>query len=188
MSRNGSTPTSVVRFLEDFVVIIVIINRIAEKVFDSIFAAHITKTITQTTTTFIAKQDLYNLFIVFAKWCFGDCIIHLIPAKSFSLAELNGKKLLVDFFTKFWWKFLYGFQRCFHFGVYTCWCFFLITLFTLIWLEYSLNLADSFFSFLQVSLLIRKRVSVFLFYHVSEIISNLHHNILILLVFLCFVL
>ena len=72
MSRNGSTPTLVERFLKDFIVIIFIINRIAEKVFDSISAAQITETISQTTTTFIAKQDLYNLFIVLAKWCFGN--------------------------------------------------------------------------------------------------------------------
>ena len=106
MSRNGSAPTLVERFFEDFIVIIFIINRIAEKVFDSISAAQITETIPQATTTFIAKQDhLYNLFIVFAKWCFSDCSIHFVPAKSGSMSELNGKKLIVDFFTKFWWKF-----------------------------------------------------------------------------------
>ena len=98
MSRNGSTPTRIVRFLEALVVVIFIINRIAEKVFDSIFATHVTETISPATATFIAKQDLYNLFIVFAKWGFCNCFIHLIPAKSGSLPELNGKKLFVDLF------------------------------------------------------------------------------------------
>ena len=55
MSRNGSAPTLVERFLKDFIVFIFIINRIDEKVFDSISAAQITETISQTTTTFIAK-------------------------------------------------------------------------------------------------------------------------------------
>ena len=117
MSRNGSAATRIVRFLEYLVVIIFIKNRIAEKVFDSIFATHMTETITNAIATFMAKQELYNLFIVFAKWCFGNCNIHFVPAKSGSLSELNGKKLLVDFFTNFWRKFFYGFQRCFHFGV-----------------------------------------------------------------------
>ena len=52
--------------------------------------------------------DLYNLFIVLAKGSFGNGNIHLVPTKSGSLSELNGKKLLVDFFTNFWRKFLYG--------------------------------------------------------------------------------
>ena len=107
VSRNGSAPARVKRFLEDFIVVIFIINRIAEKVFDSISAAQITETIPHATTTFIAKQDLYNLFIVFAKWCFGDCSIHFVPAKRFSLAEFYGNILFVDFFTKFWWKCFY---------------------------------------------------------------------------------
>ena len=117
MSRYDSTPTIIVRFIEDFIVVIYIINRITEKVFDSIFAAHITETIPQTTTTFIAKQDLYNLFIVFAKRGFGNCSIHFVPAKIGSLPELNGKKLFINYFTNFWRKFLYGFQRGCHFGV-----------------------------------------------------------------------
>ena len=108
MSRYGSAPTRVERFLEDLVVVVFIKHRIAEKVFDSIFATHITETISPAISTFMAKQDLYNLFIVFAKGCLGNCNIHFVPAKSGSLSELNGKKLLVDFFTKFWRKFLYG--------------------------------------------------------------------------------
>ena len=56
----------------------------------------------------MAKQDLYNLFIVFAKRGFGNGIIHFVPAKSGSLSELYGKIMLVDFFTKFWWKCFYA--------------------------------------------------------------------------------
>ena len=108
MSLNGSAPTRVVRFLEDFVVVIFIKNRIAEKLFDSIFATHMTEPIPQAIATFMAKQDLYNLFIVFAKRGFVNCSIHFVPAKSGSLSELYGKILLVDFFTNFWRKFLYG--------------------------------------------------------------------------------
>ena len=107
MSRYGSAPTRVVRFLENFVVVIFVINRIAEKVFDSISAAQITETIPLATITFIAKQDLYNLLIVIAKRGFDDCSIHLIPAKSFSLTELYFNILFVDFFSKFWWKCFY---------------------------------------------------------------------------------
>ena len=46
----------------------------------------------------MAKQDLYNLFIVFAKRGFGNAIIHFVPAKSGSLSELYGNILIVDFF------------------------------------------------------------------------------------------
>ena len=49
----------------------------------------------------MAKQDLYNLFIVFAKRGFGNGIFHFVPPKSGSLSELYGKKLLVDFFYEF---------------------------------------------------------------------------------------
>ena len=105
MSRNGRTPTRVVRFLEDFVVVVFIKHSIAEKVFDFIFATHMTEPIPPAIATFMAKQDLYNLFIIFAKWSFGNCNIHLVPAKSGSLPELYGKILLLDFFTKFWRKF-----------------------------------------------------------------------------------
>ena len=55
MSRNGSAPTRVKRFLEALVVIIFIINRIAEIVIDSISAAQITETISPATITFITK-------------------------------------------------------------------------------------------------------------------------------------
>ena len=55
MSRKGSAPTRVVRFYEDFIVVIFVINRIAEKVSDSISLAQITETISPATVTFIAK-------------------------------------------------------------------------------------------------------------------------------------
>ena len=55
MSRNDSAPTRVERFLEALVVIIFIINRIAEIVIDSISAAQITEIISHAMTTFITK-------------------------------------------------------------------------------------------------------------------------------------
>ena len=114
MSRNGSAPTRVERFFEDFIIIIFIINRIAEIVIYSISAAQITEIISHAMTTFIAKQDLYNLLIVITKWCFFYCSVYLVPAESFSLPEFYFNKLFEDFFTKFWWKFFYVFQRVCH--------------------------------------------------------------------------
>ena len=55
MLRNGSAPTIVERFLENFIVIIFIINRIAEIVIDSISAAQITEIISHAMSTFITK-------------------------------------------------------------------------------------------------------------------------------------
>ena len=55
MSRNGSAPTIITRFFEALVVIIFIINRIAEIVIYSISFAQITETISHAITIFITK-------------------------------------------------------------------------------------------------------------------------------------
>ena len=133
MLRNYSTPTYVERFLECFIVIICIINWIAEIVSESISYAQITETISRTSAsaTFITEQDPYNLFIAITKWSFMDCSVNFVPAKSFSLSELHFSisfadffsnlvpaehftlpefyynVLCTDFFSKFWWKCLY---------------------------------------------------------------------------------
>ena len=116
----------------------------------------------------MTKQDLYNLFIVFAKRGFGNGIIHFVPAKSGSLSELYGNILIVDFFTKFWWKFFYSLRK--------------LTLFFLMLnsycshypaKDYSLILVDSFFSFLQEVFLIQVlAILYFLLFFVAEKMAN----------------
>ena len=101
MLRNGSAPTIAERFLENFIVIIFIINRIAEIVSESISNAQITETISRTSAsvTFITEQDPYNLFIAITKWSFMDCSMNFVPAKSFSLSELHFNISFADFFS-----------------------------------------------------------------------------------------
>ena len=133
MLRDYSAPTQLERFLEGFIVIIFIINGIAEIVSVSISVAQITEIIPPASfsVTSITKQDPYNLFIAITKWGFMDCSMNFDPAKSFSLFELHFNIpfidffsncvpakhftlpefyyniLCTDFFSKFWWKCLY---------------------------------------------------------------------------------
>ena len=133
MLRKDSTPFRGERFLEALIVIIFIINWIAEIVSESISNAQITETISRTSAsvTFITEQDPYNLFIAITKWSFIDCSMNCVPAKSFSLPELHFNISFADFFSncvpaehftlpefyynilctdlfsKFWWKCLY---------------------------------------------------------------------------------
>ena len=118
------------RFLEGFIVIISIINRIPDIVIDSISVAQITEIIPRASAsaTFITEQDPYNLFVAITKWSFMDCSMNFAPAKSFSLSELHFSISFADFFSnlvpaehfslpefyfnilctdlfsKFWWK------------------------------------------------------------------------------------
>ena len=131
--RDYSAPTHVERFPEAVVVIIFIINGIAEIVSVSICVAQITEIIppASVSVTSITKQDPYNLFIAITKWGFMDCSMNFVPAKSFSLSELHFNISFADFFSnlvpakhftlpefyynilctdlfsKFWWKCLY---------------------------------------------------------------------------------
>ena len=90
-SRKDSSPFRGERSLEALIIIIFIKNRIAEIVSESISNAQITETISRTSAsvTFITKQNPYNLFIAIAKWCFINCSMNFIPAKSFTLFELH---------------------------------------------------------------------------------------------------
>ena len=98
-------------FLKDFVVVVKVKHRIAEKVIDSTFVTHVTEPILAERDTFPIKQNIYDSSLFFAERRLFKSLMHLVPAQSHSLPQFSGEILLVNYLTKLWREVINGLRK-----------------------------------------------------------------------------